>query len=139
MDYSNKITCADVKEVSIVGFLSSLGHEAKKISGDTYWYSSPLRNERTPSFKVSVSKNLWYDHGVGKGGTLIDFGLLFYHCSIGELLEKLSHHFSFHPHLLSLRTNVSSREQITSETNSFTRLQHRKAWKKNTKRPLKAG
>ena len=25
-----------------------------------------------PSFKVDAVKNVWYDHGIGHGGTLID-------------------------------------------------------------------
>ena len=36
--------------------------------------SSPFKNERTPSFKVSNVKNIWKDFGSGKGGTsIIDF------------------------------------------------------------------
>lgn len=33
--------------------------------------------------------NVWYDHGVGKGGNLVDFGVLFYGCSVAEFLQKL--------------------------------------------------
>lgn len=36
-------------------------------------YLSPLRNERTPSFHVHNGKNLWYDHGIGRGGSVIGF------------------------------------------------------------------
>ncbi len=32
----------------------------------------------------------------GKGGNMIDFGILYHHCSIPELLQKLSPTFSFH-------------------------------------------
>lgn len=39
--------------------------------------------------------NRWYDHGLGKGGNLIDLGIEYYHCTIGELLDKLSGSFSF--------------------------------------------
>lgn len=36
---------------------------------------SPLRRENTPSFKVNAAKNLWYDHGAGRGGTIIDLAM----------------------------------------------------------------
>ena len=34
------------------------------------WYRAPYRNERTPSFRVNVAKQLWYDFGTGKGGDI---------------------------------------------------------------------
>lgn len=34
------------------------------------WYRAPYRNERTPSFRVNVAKQLWYDFGLGKGGDI---------------------------------------------------------------------
>ncbi|MHB9118318.1 MAG: hypothetical protein ACYC2R_08585 [Burkholderiales bacterium] len=38
------------------------------------WYTSPFRpGERTPSFKIDAGKNVWYDFGMGRGGTIIDF------------------------------------------------------------------
>ncbi len=36
------------------------------------FYLSPLRSEATPSFKVDYNKNLWYDFGIGLGGSIID-------------------------------------------------------------------
>lgn len=74
----------------MVQFLGSLGFHPQRISRSDYWYLSPLRQERTASFKVDRKLNLWYDHGIGKGGTLIDFGILYFRCSVGELLRRLS-------------------------------------------------
>ena len=34
------------------------------------WYIAPYRGERTPSFRVNVAKQLWYDFGLGKGGDI---------------------------------------------------------------------
>ena len=100
-----KLTCAEVRRWDLVQYLESLGHAPQKISRSEYWYLSPLRQERTPSFKVDRRLNLWYDHGLGVGGTLIDFGLLYYRCSVGELLRKLAFgaplSLSFHPPLSS--------------------------------------
>jgi DNA primase len=55
-------------------FLAHLGHQPTTIRGNDLWYKSPFRvSERTPSFKIDRAKNVWYDHGLGVGGTIIDF------------------------------------------------------------------
>lgn len=55
-------------------FLGRLGYQPAYLRGNDIWYRSPFRqNERTPSFKIDRVKNVWYDHGLGQGGTIIDF------------------------------------------------------------------
>jgi hypothetical protein len=49
------------KEIPIIDYLNSLGHNPEKIMGKNYWFLSPLRNEKTPSFKVYIHSNLFYD------------------------------------------------------------------------------
>lgn len=62
------------KELALVDFIRRLGHEPSTIRGDDVWFRSPFRpDERTPSFKVDARRNIWYDHGRGEGGTIIDF------------------------------------------------------------------
>jgi DNA primase len=85
-----KMMCADAKQLDLVDYLASLGHQPAKVRNQDYWYLSPLREEKTPSFKVNRTLNVWYDHGTGKGGDLVDFGTLYYRCSIPELLDRLS-------------------------------------------------
>lgn len=84
-----KLTPAEARQMDLVQYLASLGYRPQKVRGAEYWYLSPLRTERTASFKVDRGLNLWYDHGTGQGGTLIDFGLLYYRCTVGELLRRL--------------------------------------------------
>ena len=101
-----KINCDEAKKFDLVDYLASLGHLPTKIRNQDYWYRSPLRDEKTPSFKVNRKSNLWYDHGTGQGGDLIDFGTLYHHCTIPDLLERLSQYtpgpsFSFQPPLAS--------------------------------------
>ena len=83
--------------MDMVSYLSSLGYEPARIRNWDYWYLSPLREEKTPSFKVNRKMNLWYDHGIGKGGNLIDFAILYNNCTVGELLQQLGAGLSFHP------------------------------------------
>lgn len=73
----------------MVEWLATLGHEPVKIRHLDFWYLSPLRDEKTPSFKVNRKINRWYDHGIGKGGTIIDFGMLFYNVSVGDFLKSM--------------------------------------------------
>lgn len=81
--------------MDMVSYLLALGHEPAKIRNNDYWYLSPLREEKTPSFKVNRKLNRWYDHGLGRGGNLIDFGIEYHHCTLVELLDKLSGNLSF--------------------------------------------
>jgi len=84
------MNCEQANQIDMVDYLNSLGHQPKKIKGRDYWYLSPFREEKDPSFKVERNKNIWYDHGPGKGGKLVDFIMEFYHCSVSEALQKFS-------------------------------------------------
>jgi hypothetical protein len=91
-----RFTCAQARELDMVDYLSNLGYQPRKIRGNDYWYLSPLRTERTASFKVNRKLNRWYDHGMGKGGNVIDFAILYHNCTIAELLQNIASNFSFH-------------------------------------------
>jgi len=68
------------------------------VRGQDHWYLSPFRDEKTPSLKVNAKLNLYYDHGSGHGGDVIDLGRQLFRCDTKELLEKLgSDFFSFQP------------------------------------------
>ena len=59
------------KRISLDDFLESLGHSPVRRKGNVLWYLSPLREERTASFKVDTGLNSWYDFGLGRGGGII--------------------------------------------------------------------
>lgn len=84
-----KILCNEANQIDLVNYLEKLGHKPQKVRGYDYWYLSPLRDEKTASFKVNRLKNVWYDHAMGKGGGLVDFGKLYYQCTVKDLLRKL--------------------------------------------------
>lgn len=69
---------SEIKNILLSDFLSSLGYEPAKIKGNRLWYRSPLRQEKTPSFKVETDRNTWYDFGLGNGGDIIDLAKLVY-------------------------------------------------------------
>ena len=60
----------NMRQIPIADFLARLGHEPVRRSGNELWYRAPYRSERTPSFRVNVAKQLWYDFGLGKGGDI---------------------------------------------------------------------
>lgn len=83
------MTIAEAKQVRIVDFLAQLGHHAQHIKSEQYWYFSPLRNERTPSFKVNDRINEWYDFGEATGGDLVE--LAKYICRTDCVSEALAY------------------------------------------------
>lgn len=76
-----------VRQTDMVSYLSRIGIEPARVSGINYWYLSPFRDEKTPSFKINRSLNLWYDFGEGAGGSLIDFGIRYHQCSVADFLN----------------------------------------------------
>lgn len=48
--------CAEANKVSLVEYLSSIGFTPTKISGNNYWYLSPLRDEREHPLKSTETK-----------------------------------------------------------------------------------
>ena len=100
------LTFSQAKQIPITEYLSGIGLQPAKIRGNDHWYLSPFRDERSPSFKVNTKLNVWYDHGSGEGGTLIDLGAKLHQCSLHEFLDKLAdrnyglQQFSFHRNAL---------------------------------------
>ncbi len=110
MEGTNRIlTCEQAREIDMVDYLSKAGFQPQRIRDHNYWYLSPLREERTASFKVNRKLNRWYDHGIGKGGNLIDFALLFHNCKLADWLRGLD--AGFLPH-----TAPSERTAVLAES-----------------------
>jgi len=81
-----------------------LGDPAKIKNGDE-WYFSPFHDEKTPSFKVNTVKNIWYDHSIGVGGTIIDLVCNMKNCSVSEALKILG------------KLNVTGNNRVVSYNN----------------------
>jgi hypothetical protein len=114
-----RVSIDEARQIDIVDYLSKFGHTPSKIKNFDYWYLSPLRDEKTASFKVNRKLNCWYDHGIGKGGNLIDFAILYHNCTVGEFLKEIGGHFSFHRPVTSpfhkQEDHPESRIEIVSE------------------------
>lgn len=92
----------EANQIPICSYLDHLGIKPSKIRGNCCFYSSPYRNDHTPSFKVHLEKNLWVDYGdENAGGTLIDLVLKmnpFFGISEAkkQISEMYGHSFSLH-------------------------------------------
>ncbi len=95
----------EAKTIRLADYLQSLGYSPVKQQGNNFWYKSPFRQETEASFKVSVEHNLWFDYGLGRGGSIIALAQELY-CSdyvpylLGKIAEQMPHvrpvSFSFH-------------------------------------------
>lgn len=72
-------------------YLRIIGHSPVNTRGCQYWYLSPLREERTPSFKVNDNLNEWYDFGLSAGGDIIELGKHLYRTgNVSVVLLRIS-------------------------------------------------
>ena len=79
----------DLKNIGIRQFLAWRGILPKYERNGYGMYLSPLREERTPSFKVDYVQNLWYDFGLGEGGTLLTLVMRLERCDSREAVRRL--------------------------------------------------
>ena len=88
----NTINAKEIKEqVCLVDLLAKLGHHPVKPAGRELLYLSMLRDSDTrPSFSVYQKLGVWYDHGLAKGGNIIDFGMAYWKLSFQETLDKIA-------------------------------------------------
>ncbi len=78
-----------IQAKQIADYLHTQGINPKEIKGSSLWYYSPFRNESTASFKVDNDKNIWYDHGLGEGGNILDLVKKLH--NISDISSVLSH------------------------------------------------
>jgi hypothetical protein len=89
---SQFLNARELKEqASIVDLLNRLGYEPVRKFGKEHMYRSMLREgDNDPSFSVDDKLGAWYDHGNGKGGNIIDFGLAYWPTlTFHEVVEKI--------------------------------------------------
>jgi DNA primase len=113
------MNCNEAKRIDIISFLAKNGINPDYNQGVNYWYKSPLRDEKNPSFKVNSFKNLWFDFGIGDGGDIIKLTSLLFKVDSSNALKILSNNnYSTHQKVLNsedskvLITNVKEISSI---------------------------
>jgi DNA primase len=112
------MTIFQAKKISIISYFENLNINFKKQNNQDFWYLSPFHLEKTPSFKVDANKNLWYDHGIGEGGNILDLVMKINRCDVPgalRILEGLdSSSFSFSPVAKSVAPDLEEKFKIVS-------------------------
>lgn len=116
------MNCKTAKQIDLVSYLKKQGFRVGKTTSKDIWFYSPFRNnEKTPSFKVDIIKNIWYCFSEGIGGTIIDFMMKYNNCSIKGALAILSEGaFSIHQQKKQVKskpTPTYSIKKVTALTN----------------------
>jgi DNA primase len=78
---------SEARKTHLMDYLNQNGHKPIKIQYGNAWFISPMRQEKTPSFKVHLSRNVWYDFGSGEGGNLIDLVMKLHHTNFKETID----------------------------------------------------
>jgi len=73
---------------NIVDVVGDVVHLKKK--GTNYFGLCPFHNEKTPSFSVSESKQIYYCFGCGSGGNVISFVMNYENMTFQEALKSLA-------------------------------------------------
>lgn len=105
------------EQIDLVHYIFSLGFHPSKQNHRECWFLSPLHEEHTASFKVDRNRQVWYDHGNGQGGNLIDFVKRYHRCDDREALAKLKGYSHIHEPMLSenVEKNLSKSLDNTDE------------------------
>lgn len=94
------------KAIPLFNLLAKLGYQPSRETGKQGWYLSPLRIEKRPSFHVHLDRNVWYDHGDGRGGNALDFTVYYLEAqghpasvsdALGFLADMIGSDFSSSP------------------------------------------
>ena len=83
-----------INKFPIRDYLAARGIRPAQERGYYGFYLSPLREERKPSFKVDYMQNLWYDFGLGVGGSIIDLVMRMELCEAGEAIRLMEQKIS---------------------------------------------
>ncbi len=75
-----------VYEVPVKEILKSIGCE----EAGRDMFRSPFREEKVASLHVNPLKNLWYDHGLGKGGNNVELVMMIRKCTANEAIKYLN-------------------------------------------------
>lgn len=96
------MTISEIKDICIREYLKSINCDLKKDYKYYGMYCSPYRDDPKASLKVDYSRNVWYDHGEAKGGSIIDLVMKVEQLSFLESVKYLQNQkfpntsFSFH-------------------------------------------
>lgn len=115
------MNCEAANKIKLELILKKIGSTPVKINSFEQWHLSPFREEKTPSFKINIHKNVFYDFGEGFGGKTVDFIMKLNNCSVKEALKYLETDFpSFHqPEKLKGKSDKNYKIKEVKQLNNY--------------------
>lgn len=83
----------EIKSIPCEEVARNLGVYLKQ-KGNNFWFKM-RPEEKTASCRINADKNLWYDFGAGKGGSVIDLVMEFKGVSKEEAINELAEEYGF--------------------------------------------
>lgn len=82
----------EIKTIPCKDVAQKYGINQLERKGNKLW--GRLRfGDKTPSFNIDISKNIWYDFGIAKGGSNIDLVMEITGCDKNDAVNQLAHEF----------------------------------------------
>lgn len=105
------MNATEAKKIPIAAYLQVAADK------NEFFIKSPFNpQEKTPSFKINQSKNVWYDHARGEGGNILDLVMKLNNCNISEALQLLDKsNFSFSSANIPIDKNVYQEKEKGEE------------------------
>ena len=84
-------------QISIADFLSKEGITPTRTTAGQLAYIAPYRDEQDPSLIVNDKIGVWYDHGLGEGGRIIDLAMKIYQTTdVQEVVQRINDLYEGH-------------------------------------------
>jgi hypothetical protein len=112
---ANQLNAQELKQqASIVDLLHHLGYHPVPRRGREPMFVSMLRDDdHVPSFAVNDELGVWFDHGTGMGGNIIDFGLAYWKgMAFKEVVDKIQQVLSLKPAEPKLQGPLTGRPRL---------------------------
>lgn len=104
-EHMNTTNIENLKSTPIADYLRAFGHDvAGRKNIVAFW-----RGDNNPSVSIDHNKNVWYDHGTGEGGSVLDLVMKIEGCDFAEACRKLEN-FSFNRSYTPIAPKLEPRE-----------------------------
>ena len=101
----NTTNIENLKATPIADYLRTFGHDvACRKNIVAFW-----RGDHNASVSIDHNKNVWYDHGTGEGGSVLDLVMKIEGCSFSEACKRLED-FSFNRSYTPIAPKAEPRE-----------------------------
>ena len=107
------MTCDELKRIPLISILQYLQIPCSKLNSREAWLKNPFNggNEKTPSTKIDIRRNIWYSHSEGYGGNNVDFLMKFFNTdnlsTILDWADERKNILSFHQQTVLDKTPIS--------------------------------